>query len=930
MIFGVIILVPVINIVFCQPQVQIFNQINARLQCEYKDNDGDSLILNCTLTNGFVNGQESGFLLNADSTQSSPIQSLNLRIGLETNWRTPWESLSINPNIIRTLIWQNSKLSEMGQYSFKDLKYLQRIDLSLNKLTNLRSYVFSYLEIDVIELDLSNNYFQTIPQDIFENSRLQNLEIFKMNENPIMHISSHSFEKIQNNIKMIELNYCKIRTIDSNTFSKMRQLDSLSLIGNHLRSLNYNNFKNLNLRSFYIHENPLNCDCNLRWIIDYIKNIDYQQQIYETPVLTSKSKLNYLPKMSVASAAQHLLKCDQPNSLKSKQNFLNINPDSFMCDIQIHFRDEINEANYEIGDDALLICDVYGDPEPEVYWSYGQKPIGKGLQNVDEKYYVNEVRLIPNPRNTNMYSVTNKTSELRVKQLQPNDFGTYTCTAEIKGSNNRKIIGFNVKQVNRKNIALSSATEFFNSIFYKILSHLKLNESKDAAFISKPAIIISLRIITIIILFMLIFCTITIWKCCLKNKSKRNKKLIYNINGTNKEKEMVHLIDNSDALDAHSSNLMQQNLSNLANDSSATFLSSNKISNSIRMAYPNINEIYANHSLLTTTSTTTGSTYPTNHIAIDTSGQNPKYHFLAHQNIETYYDDLKFNCEDSPQTNNGSPYRTQNSNSPIIRRDDPTVPLYATLKPKMSNPQHQRQYSSNYLQYSTIQRSTPPLPIPRRINNYSSIQIQLPPPPPPPVIPPMKPKRTFEYSKELQLDNGPYLLNEETNEPSECDINYQTYKRIKRKPAKANSKTKDHNPVPNSSTTSLDEEDLDLNDLKDFEDVTFDNLRKPNEHDQNSGNRLKQHLAVKKSQFILLQQGLKKNLLDHGQMSTNSEQSLLLKSSSSSSDKSSSNTALNPNNDSPNTERISECEKNKNSLDKNPKTNDQIYEETEI
>lgn len=61
----------------------------------------------------------------------------------------------------------------------------------------------------------------------------------------------------------------------------------------------------------------------------------------------------------------------------------------------------------------------------------------------------------------------------------------------------------------------------------------------------------------------------------------------------------------------------------LSNDSSATLISSNKMTNSIRMAYPNsntinsnvnhgmlphhISDIYANHSLLTTTSTTTGS-----------------------------------------------------------------------------------------------------------------------------------------------------------------------------------------------------------------------------------------------------------------------------------------------------------------------------------
>ena len=65
-------------------------------------------------------------------------------------------------------------------------------------------------------------------------------------------------------------------------------------------------------------------------------------------------------------------------------------------------------------------------------------------------------------------------------------------------------------------------------------------------------------------------------------------------------------------------------------------------------------------------------------------------------------------------------------------------------------------------------------------------------PAPPP--PPLKPKRTFEYSQTIMTDN----------------INQQGRKQ-------------------SNSSTTLDDEDLDLNDLKDFEDVTFDNLRKPTE-----------------------------------------------------------------------------------------------------
>lgn len=184
-----------------------------------------------------------------------------------------------------------------------------------------------------------------------------------------------------------------------------------------------------------------------------------QQQQSDQPF----SSYPYIGTMTVAGAAQNSLKCDQPNSLKSKPNFLDINPDSFMCDIQLSFRDYVNESTYELGEDAVIVCDVYGDPEPEVYWSFGQRPIEKALSNELDKYYVTETRgasssasidraLIKAPSfATRLHSqqqyLSNKTSELRIRDLQTSDMGHYTCTAEIKGSNNRKQIVFSVKQV---------------------------------------------------------------------------------------------------------------------------------------------------------------------------------------------------------------------------------------------------------------------------------------------------------------------------------------------------------------------------------------------------------------------------------------------------------------------------------------------------
>jgi Leucine-rich repeat (LRR) protein len=202
---------------------------------------------------------------------------------MERHWRTPWESLSINHNIIRTVIWRNSRLSEIGDYAFKDLNSIQRLDLSFNRLSQLNATSLSNLEVDLIDLDLSHNLFQQIPVDLFEqNKRVQSLETLRLNENPILIIPRRPFETLKTSLRVLELNYCQIRAIELNAFEGMRQLESVSLIGNHLRHLQQSTFADLNLRSFYVHENPLVCDCHMRWLIDYLKIVDYQQQTYES------------------------------------------------------------------------------------------------------------------------------------------------------------------------------------------------------------------------------------------------------------------------------------------------------------------------------------------------------------------------------------------------------------------------------------------------------------------------------------------------------------------------------------------------------------------------------------------------------------------------------------------------------------------------
>ena len=365
-------------------------------------------------------------------------------------------------------------------------------------------------------------------------------------------------------------------------------------------------------------------------------------------------------------------------------------------------------------------------------------------------------------------------------------------------------------------------------------------------------------------------------------------------------------------------------------------------------------------------------------IAIDTSNHTPRFHLLNQNSHDCYYDDLRYNEDylNQNQPNSlSSPFKQHQSYSPIVRRDDPTIPLYATLKPKSILNNHQRQFSNNYKPFSMIHRNnviqnTPPLPMPRKSNNHQidgclqGLPLPPPPPPPPPIHqPPIKPKRTFEYvigntsrdhQNNLHSESGTFLISSEDYKT--VPLNYDTDQLLNmnynNKILKY--KTQNYSKSNQGSTTSLDEEDLDLNDLKDFEDVTFDNLRKPNEHLHKKKNaclsfstaEFSNHTKKEprfENESILYEQKLDcvdyKDELDTN--NTNSEQSLLLKSSGSSSDDTinMSNNNKNKENNVPksqfgeNSKKSSKFNKEiKETEEINEKnaTNFKIYEETEI
>ena len=99
----------------------------------------------------------------------------------------------------------------------------------------------------------------------------------------VLNLSSNSLTSIKslsnlNNLQTLDLSYNKIRSLPSNLFSKFSQLSSLYLSNNFLKTIpkTFNEISNINLD---ISNNPLNCTCQLRWIIKWFETINLLKKI---------------------------------------------------------------------------------------------------------------------------------------------------------------------------------------------------------------------------------------------------------------------------------------------------------------------------------------------------------------------------------------------------------------------------------------------------------------------------------------------------------------------------------------------------------------------------------------------------------------------------------------------------------------------------
>lgn len=154
----------------------------------------------------------------------------------------------------------------------------------------------------------------------------------------VLNLSSNSLTSIHllsnlNNLQTLDLSSNQIRVLPSNLFTKFPQLSSLYLPSNALKTIprTFNAISNINLD---ISNNPLDCTCQLKWLIKWFETINHRRRIN-------------------CQKSRHLTENDFCSS--TKKSFLHLTPSQ-------------SQVAYE-NDPFTLNC----SSNTEVYWTFNHE-----------------------------------------------------------------------------------------------------------------------------------------------------------------------------------------------------------------------------------------------------------------------------------------------------------------------------------------------------------------------------------------------------------------------------------------------------------------------------------------------------------------------------------------------------------------------------
>lgn len=244
----------------------------------------------------------------------------------------------------------------------------------------------------LIELDLSGNDIRSLHPSVFRDN--WRLRVLSLSRNPIEKLEDGLFSNLTF-FQSVDLSGCRLSHIGRKTFINTPILKTLILDGNNLTTMKVLTLDHLRmLAGLVLHSNPWVCDCHLKEFRDWIVT----RGLYAKPTA-----------------------CAEPPFLNGR-HWIDLNSDDLACKPQIVFPVVGTTVEVE-GGNVTLMCQVQGNPMPDVHWVFNSRIIGNYSRRTygDQRYVVTES--------------TEKTRwvNLTVTNVRNQDRGDYTCVAKSGG-----------------------------------------------------------------------------------------------------------------------------------------------------------------------------------------------------------------------------------------------------------------------------------------------------------------------------------------------------------------------------------------------------------------------------------------------------------------------------------------------------------------
>ncbi|XP_006115817.1 slit homolog 3 protein [Pelodiscus sinensis] len=121
---------------------------------------------------------------------------------------------------------------------------------------------------DVTELYLEGNHLTAVPKEL---STFRHLTLIDLSNNSISMLANYTFINMTQ-LSTLILSYNRLRCIPVYAFNGLKSLRVLTLHGNDISSVPEGSFNDLvSLSHLALGTNPLNCDCSLRWLSEWVK-----------------------------------------------------------------------------------------------------------------------------------------------------------------------------------------------------------------------------------------------------------------------------------------------------------------------------------------------------------------------------------------------------------------------------------------------------------------------------------------------------------------------------------------------------------------------------------------------------------------------------------------------------------------------------------